>query len=161
MVDDLSTGHRDAVPAGATFVPAGCTTSPPRWCGRISTRCCTSPPSSPPARAWRAPEKYWENNVLGSLRLLDAVRAAGVPRFVFSSTANIYGNPAELPITETAVAAPPNPYATSKLAVEYALTGDADGARPRRGQPALLQRRRGADPTRRARAASGTTRRPT
>ncbi len=72
-----------------------------------------------------APEKYWENNVLGSLRLLDAVRAAGVPRFVFSSTANIYGNPAELPITETAVAAPPNPYATSKLAVEYALTGDA------------------------------------
>ena len=72
-----------------------------------------------------APEKYWENNVLGSLRLLDAVRTAGVPRLVFSSTANIYGNPTELPITETAVAAPPNPYATSKLAVEYALTGDA------------------------------------
>ena len=57
--------------------------------------------------------------------LLDAVRAAGVPRFVFSSTANIYGDPESVPISETAVAAPPNPYATSKLAVEYALTGHA------------------------------------
>jgi UDP-glucose 4-epimerase len=44
---------------------------------------------------------------------------------VFSSTANIYGNPAELPITEAAIAAPPNPYATSKLAAEYAITGYA------------------------------------
>ena len=72
-----------------------------------------------------APEKYWENNVIGSLRLLDAIRAAKVPRLVFSSTANIYGSPNEQPIAETAVAAPPNPYATSKLAVEYAITGEA------------------------------------
>jgi UDP-glucose 4-epimerase len=72
-----------------------------------------------------APERYWENNVVGTLRLLDAVRAAGVPRLIFSSTANIYGDPAEVPIPETAIAAPPNPYATSKLAAEYALTGEA------------------------------------
>jgi UDP-glucose 4-epimerase len=63
--------------------------------------------------------------VVGTLRVLDAVRAAGVPRMIFSSTANIYGDPAEVPIPETAVAAPPNPYATSKLAAEYALTGEA------------------------------------
>ena len=91
------TGHADAVPAGASFVrgrvhdvAADVITATP-----ASTRCCTSPPTSPPARAWRAPEKYWENNVVGSLRLLDAVRAARVPRLVFSSTANIYGNPVE------------------------------------------------------------------
>jgi UDP-glucose 4-epimerase len=70
-----------------------------------------------------APAKYWENNVTGSLRLLEAVRAAGVPRLVFSSTANVYGNPDEVPIPESARLSPPNPYATSKLAVEYALSG--------------------------------------
>ena len=125
VVDDLSTGHRDAVPAGAAFVQ-----------GRVHDLAAELVRPDLDAvfhfaafiaagESVAAPEKYWENNVLGSLRLLDAVRAAGVPRFVFSSTANIYGNPAELPITETAVAAPPNPYATSKLAVEYALPGDA------------------------------------
>ena len=125
VVDDLSTGHRDAVPTGATFVQ-----------GRVHDLAAELVRPDLDAvlhfaafiaagESVAVPEKYWENNVLGSLRLLDAVRTAGVPRLVFSSTANIYGNPAELPITETAVAAPPNPYATSKLAVEYALTGDA------------------------------------
>ena len=46
------------------------------------------------------PELYWDDNVVKSLALLDAIRAAGVPRVVFSSTAAVYGNPAELPITE-------------------------------------------------------------
>lgn len=71
------------------------------------------------------PEVYWENNAVGSLRLLDAMRHSGVRRIVFSSTANIYGDPTELPIPETAEAKPPNPYAASKLAVEHALTGEA------------------------------------
>jgi UDP-glucose 4-epimerase len=125
VVDDLSTGHRNAVPAAATFVQ-----------GRVHDIAAEVVRPDLDAvlhfaafiaagESVGAPEKYWENNVLGSLRLLDAVRAAGVPRFVFSSTANIYGNPAELPIMETAVADPPNPYATSKLAVEYAVTGEA------------------------------------
>jgi UDP-glucose 4-epimerase len=71
------------------------------------------------------PEKYWENNLIGSLRLLDAMRAAGVKRIVFSSTANVYGDPDELPIPETAVTRPPNPYAGSKLAVDHALRDEA------------------------------------
>jgi UDP-glucose 4-epimerase len=71
------------------------------------------------------PEKYWDNNAVGSLRLLDAVRAAGVGRLVFSSTANVYGDPDAIPIPETAVTRPPNPYAASKLAVDHALTGEA------------------------------------
>ena len=45
---------------------------------------------------------YWRTNVGGTLALLDAVRRAGVPRLVFSSTAAVYGNPAGVPITETA-----------------------------------------------------------
>src|SRR5262249_8734533 len=58
---------------------------------------------------------------------LDAVQRARVPRLVFSSTANVYGDPASLPIVETSATAPPNPYATSKLAVEFALSGYAVG----------------------------------
>src|SRR5439155_1018629 len=55
----------------------------------------------------------------------DAMRAAGVRRMVFSSTANVYGDPDELPIPETAVTRPPNPYAASKLAVDHALRDEA------------------------------------
>ena len=73
----------------------------------------------------RRPEKYWDNNLVGSLRLLDAMRAAGVRRMVFSSTANVYGDPDELPIPETAATRPPNPYAASKLAVDHALRDEA------------------------------------
>ena len=78
VLDDLSTGHAEAVPAGATFLQgrvhdeAATVSDAP-----ASTACCTSPRSSRPARACSSPEKYWENNVVGTLRLLDAMRAAG------------------------------------------------------------------------------------
>jgi UDP-glucose 4-epimerase len=125
VLDDLSTGNEDAVPAGATFIRGRVHDAigdvlTPDFDGVLHFAAFIAAGESV-----GAPEKYWENNVLGSLRLLDAVRTAGVPRFVFSSTANIYGDPAAVPIPETAVAAPPNPYATSKHAIEYALTGHA------------------------------------
>ena len=71
------------------------------------------------------PEKYWDNNLVGSLRLLDAMRSTGVRRIVFSSTANVYGDPDQLPIPEIAVTRPLNPYAASKLAVDHALRDEA------------------------------------
>jgi UDP-glucose 4-epimerase len=70
------------------------------------------------------PEIYWHANVVGSLALLDAVRAAGVPTVVFSSTAAVYGNPRELPITESAVTAPTSTYGATKLAFDHALTSE-------------------------------------
>jgi UDP-glucose 4-epimerase len=125
ILDDLSTGHGRAIPDGGRFVRgrvhdavSDVVTRRAGFDGVLHFAAFIAAGESV-----QMPEKYWENNVIGSLRLLDAVRAAGVPRLVFSSTANIYGDPAELPIPETSVAAPPNPYATSKLAVEYALTG--------------------------------------
>ena len=60
-----------------------------------------------------------------SLALLDAVRAARVPRLIFSSTAAVYGNPVELPITESAVKAPTNTYGATKLTFDHALTSEA------------------------------------
>ena len=73
------------------------------------------------------PAKYYSNNVIGALRLLDAARTAGNVPIVFSSTCAVYGEPASLPITEDTSLSPVNPYGRTKLAVEYALS-DYDSA---------------------------------
>jgi UDP-glucose-4-epimerase GalE len=67
------------------------------------------------------PGKYYRNNVLGSLNLLDAARENSVNRIVFSSTCATYGNPIETPITESHPQSPINPYGQSKLMVERML----------------------------------------
>jgi UDP-glucose 4-epimerase len=68
-----------------------------------------------------APAKYFDNNVNGTLRLLQAVRQENVKYFVFSSTAALYGTPKTLPVRETDVLHPENPYGESKLMVEQML----------------------------------------
>jgi UDP-glucose 4-epimerase len=67
------------------------------------------------------PAKYYRNNVGAGLALLDAMRDVGVARLVFSSTAAVYGEPAEQPIEESDPTAPTNPYGETKLAFERAL----------------------------------------
>ena len=69
----------------------------------------------------REPELYFSNNVGGSISLLAAMARAGVRRLVFSSTAAVYGNPAMTPIPETAPFSPINPYGESKTTVERML----------------------------------------
>ncbi|MQA24607.1 MAG: UDP-glucose 4-epimerase GalE [Micromonosporaceae bacterium] len=124
ILDDFSTGRRERAPSGARLVS-----------GRVHEAASVLDGSFDGVLHFAAyiaagesvarPEAYWENNAVGTLRLLDAMRAAGVRRIVFSSTANIYGDPSSLPIEETAEARPPNPYAASKLAAEHALAGEA------------------------------------
>lgn len=67
------------------------------------------------------PAKYYDNNVVGSLSLLEAMREVGVKRLVFSSTTATYGVPKHVPITEAEPQKPINPYGFSKLVVEQAL----------------------------------------
>jgi UDP-arabinose 4-epimerase len=67
------------------------------------------------------PRKYYWNNVVNTLRLLDAMLAAGVKRIVFSSSAATYGNPRTVPIPEDHPKEPVNPYGETKLAMERAL----------------------------------------
>ena len=67
------------------------------------------------------PAKYYRNNITGTLSLLDAMRAADVPRIVFSSTCATYGIPASSPIDESFPQSPVNPYGFTKLAIEHAL----------------------------------------
>ena len=67
------------------------------------------------------PAKYYHNNVVGTLTLLEAMLAAGSDKFVFSSTCATYGMPQTIPISETHPQAPINPYGASKLMVERML----------------------------------------
>jgi UDP-glucose 4-epimerase len=67
------------------------------------------------------PAMYYENNVGGSLALLDAMREAAVRRIVFSSTTAVYGSPERIPIGEETPLRPINPYGFTKMVVEQAL----------------------------------------
>jgi UDP-glucose-4-epimerase GalE len=67
------------------------------------------------------PARYYRNNITGTLNLLDAMRANGVSRFVFSSTCAVYGVPQRVPIDESNPTNPVNPYGFTKLAIEHAL----------------------------------------
>jgi len=68
------------------------------------------------------PAPYYRNNIVGTLSLLDAMRATDVGKIVFSSTCATYGIPEVVPITEAEKQAPINPYGFTKLAIEHALT---------------------------------------
>jgi len=72
------------------------------------------------------PAKYYTNNLIHSLNLLDRCRRQGVQKFVFSSTCATYGTPTVVPITENEKQLPINPYGNTKLAFERALADYAD-----------------------------------
>ena len=125
VLDDLSTGHRDAVPADAEFVHAGVADAEQVLVGAGFDAVLHFAAKSLVAESVARPELYWSNNVVGSLRLLQAMRDSGVKTFVFSSTAATYGMPAVSPITEDMPAVPTNPYGQTKLAVDHAIAGEA------------------------------------
>lgn len=74
----------------------------------------------------KEPYKYYENNVVGSLNLFKAAMDAGVDKFIFSSTAAVYGEPAVVPITEDCDKAPLNVYGRTKLVIEGILKDFSD-----------------------------------
>jgi len=91
------------------------------------------------------PGKYWRNNLVHTLSLLDTMVACGVKRFIFSSTAAVYGNPVEVPIPEHHPTRPINPYGHSKLAVEHLLQ-DYEAAHGLRSVSLRYFNAAGADP---------------
>ncbi len=72
------------------------------------------------------PAIYYQNNIAATLELLEAMRASGVWRIVFSSTTATYGQPDKMPITESVLQLPINPYGFTKLVIEHALTDYAN-----------------------------------
>jgi len=126
VVDDLSTGNADAVPDGARFVQADMVDAAP---GLLSDESFDGvlhfAAKSLVGESVVAPELYWHGNVVKTLQLLEAMRAAGAPRLVFSSTAATYGEPESVPITEDAPTRPTNAYGATKLAIDHAITSYA------------------------------------
>jgi len=131
VLDDLSTGHADAVPSEAKFVQASITQAD----ATLADATLTGQPidavihlaaKSLVAESVAAPQLYWQNNVAGTLALLESMRRQHVGTIVFSSTAATYGEPDESPILETAPTRPTNPYGASKLAVDHMLASYAD-----------------------------------
>ncbi|MET0255162.1 MAG: UDP-glucose 4-epimerase GalE [Luteibacter sp.] len=129
VYDDLSTGHRQAVPAGVTFVHGDIGDA-----ARL-TRLFASHrfdavihfcARSLVGESVVEPYTYYRNNVANTLVLLAAMREAGIQRLVFSSTAAVFGHPQADAIDETHPTLPINPYGQSKLMVEHVL---ADAAR--------------------------------
>jgi UDP-glucose 4-epimerase len=125
VLDDLSTGHRDAVPEGATFVQGRIQDAAPVLAGTPFDGVLHFAASSLVGESVADPERYWTNNVGGTVALLAAMRAASVQRLVFSSSAATYGEPAVSPITEDTVPAPINPYGQTKLAIDWMLAAEA------------------------------------
>lgn len=133
VLDNLSTGHADAV-KGAQLVRGDLRIrkdiEPVLRQAKFDAvmhfaACCYV------GESMQEPHKYYENNVVGSLNLLDAMRVAGVRRLVFSSSCTTYGNPQRLPMDETHAQNPVNPYGMTKFAAERAMAdyGRAYGLR--------------------------------
>ncbi|MGW0594376.1 UDP-glucose 4-epimerase GalE [Streptosporangium sp. NPDC002607] len=120
VLDDLSTGHADAVPPGARFVEGSITEAAGVLNGIDGVLHFAA--KSLVGESVERPSLYWAHNLGGTLALLDAMRGAGVGRIVFSSTAATYGEPERSPILETDPTRPTNPYGASKLAVDTVLS---------------------------------------
>ncbi|MFD7342000.1 UDP-glucose 4-epimerase GalE [Streptomyces violascens] len=123
VLDDLSTGFREAVPAGAEFIE-GRIQNAAEWLNPSFDAVLHFAAFSQVGESVVNPEKYWSNNVGGTMALLAAMRDADVRTLVFSSTAATYGEPVSTPITETDPTAPTSPYGASKLAVDHMIAGE-------------------------------------
>ena len=124
VFDNLSTGHRDAVPAGAPFIQGDLAREQDILAALASFRAeavLHFAASSLVGESIREPLKYYRNNVACCLNLLGAMEKSGVNRLVFSSTAAVYGEPARVPIREDDPTVPVNPYGESKLMIERIL----------------------------------------
>lgn len=124
VLDNLSQGHRQALPDGARHVEvdlldreATAAVMAEGFDGVLHFAALALVGESV-----EHPEIYWRTNVTGTLNLLDAMVGAGVDRLVFSSTCATYGQPERVPIREDEPPTPTNPYGQSKLAVDRMIS---------------------------------------
>jgi UDP-glucose 4-epimerase len=128
VLDNLSKGHESAIPEGARFVRGdlldaeGARDSLAEGFDGVLHFAALSLVGE----SVEQPERYYRNNVCGTLNLLEAMHEAGVKRLVFSSTAAVYGEPEQVPIPETAPTLPTSPYGGSKLAVDQMIRAVAE-----------------------------------
>ncbi len=123
ILDNLSTGHKIAIPKSAHFIQGDVLDA------TAVTNALTGVDAvihfaakSLVGESVAMPDLYWKNNVEGTRNLLEQMRLSGVNAIVFSSTAAVYGDPTENPITENSPTQPKSPYGESKLAVDQLLS---------------------------------------
>lgn len=124
VYDSLSRGHRDAVPQGAQLVIGDVSdrkTLDQIFRSRAFDGVLHLAALIEAGESMRVPELYFRANSASTLTLLEAMLAAGVNKFVFSSTAALYGEPENIPIRESDTLKPTNVYGESKLLVERVL----------------------------------------
>lgn len=123
VYDNLSSGHRAAVPADRLIVAdlADAGTLDHVFISKGIEAVMHFAALCYVGESVQHPAKYYHNNVFLGLQLLETCRRNGVKRFVFSSTAATYGVPDKMPITEDAPQRPCNPYGHTKMAFEWAL----------------------------------------
>ncbi len=123
VVDNLATGHHEAVGQERLEIgDIGDRVFMDRVLREHRPQCVMHfAASSLVGESMARPGKYWRNNLVQTLDLLDLMLEHGIRQFIFSSTAATYGNPVEVPIPERHPTSPINPYGHSKLAVEFAL----------------------------------------
>jgi len=129
ILDNLSKGHRELIPGGV-FVEGDLGDS--ALLDRLFTEHDISAVMhfaafSLVGESVQEPLAYYRNNVARTIELLDAMRRHGIMRFIFSSTAAVYGEPVTTPISEDHPNQPTNPYGAGKLAVERMLADCAAG----------------------------------
>src|SRR2546427_2653623 len=124
VFDNLSEGHRAAVDSRAAFLQ-GDLADPPGVARALKESGAAAvihfAGNALVGESMANPGKYFRNNVAGGINLLDAALAAGVRKFVFSSTCATYGSPDRVPMTEDLPQRPINPYGESKLMFEKML----------------------------------------
>ncbi|MFR9853164.1 UDP-glucose 4-epimerase GalE [Corynebacterium striatum] len=126
IIDNFSTGNREAVPAGARLVEGDVADVVEEVLAEGGFEGVVHfAARSLVGESVEIPADYWEHNVVTSLKLLNAMRAHGVKNLVFSSTAATYGEPKQVPITEDMPTQPTNPYGASKLSIDYIITSFA------------------------------------
>lgn len=125
VLDDLSTGNREGVPDGATFIEGDVESLAGEVLDSTFDGVLHFAARSLVGESVEKPGEYWQGNVVTTLTLLDAMREAGVGNLVFSSTAATYGEPEQVPITEDMPTRPTNTYGATKLAIDHAITSYA------------------------------------
>jgi UDP-glucose-4-epimerase GalE len=123
VFDNLEAGHRAAVPADHLIV--GDLKDIARIDHALVERRIEAivhfAASAAVGESVQNPAKYYQNNLVSTLNLMECARRNGIARFVFSSTAATFGTPQQMPITEETPQQPINPYGRTKLAIENAL----------------------------------------
>jgi UDP-glucose 4-epimerase len=120
ILDNLSTGHRQQVPSGAAFIKGDLKQERrlEEWLAEHDAVVHLAALVPVPVSVAR-PVAFAENNVVNTVRLLEAMRRRRVERIVFSSSATVYGEPRRLPVREgDDIAVQSNPYGASKIAAE-------------------------------------------